>query len=562
MAGFQETLHKAATHLRGMTLSQRLAILLGVVLVAGSLAWMVQWAATPEYTPLLNQSFSPEDLATISSGLDTLGEPYRIVGSQVLVPASTNTSGLIARLQQANKLPADTSIGFEQLVAEANPWISQAENTRRWTLAMQTELEQVLSRFTGVRRANVFLNLNAQKATFSRFQPANTASVTLTMDGGAPVPRALALSAARLVAGAVRGLPVENVQVVDSTGRPALDWDDEVDGSLSSLARRQKQLERDTAAKIASQLDYIPDLKVNVQVVLDHTSSNSHETATSDGAVTRKRSYEEQRSDAQRGGQPGVQPNVGAAAVTSASGTQETRTESEQEFQPSIRDTQQSKPAGSVDKIFAAVSISRAYLEGVYRLNNPDADPPTETQIEETFLRQRDRIVRQITKLVYPPSAEQIAVDWHYGPVAIAAEQDSASEVIGAGVSLDLLRRYGPASGLGALALVALFLTMRMARSSVSGEAFGMELGLPKEAIEAAKRAAADIKQAPTASAAGGEPPPAAQPVGVAGDALFEGQEIDDETARVEKMLAQVSEMIEADGDLVAGMVEKWASSN
>ena len=559
MAGFQDTLRRAAAHLRGMTLSQRLAIVLGVVLVAGSLAWMVQWAASPEYVPLLHQTFSPEDLATVSSGLDALDEPYKIVGSQVLVRAAANQSGLIARLQQADKLPSDTSIGFEQLVAQSNPWISQAENTRRWTLAMQTELEQVLGRFSGVREANVFLNLNAQKATFSRFQPANTASVTLTMEGGAPVQRTLALSAARLVSGAVRGLPVQNVQVVDSSGRAALDWDDEADGSLSSLARRQKQLERDTAAKIASQLDFIPDLKVNVQVVLDHTASNSRETEATDGAPIRRRTYEEERSDGQRGGQPGVQPNVGASAVATSAGTRDIRNENEQEFQPSVKDTQQTKPAGSVDKVFAAVSVSRAYLEGVFRLNNADAGNPTETQIEETFLRQRDRIVRQITKLVYPPNSDQIAVDWHYGPMGAALEAAPAEAA--AGVPLEVLQRYGPAAALGALALFALFLTMRMARAPVSGEAFGLEIGLPKEAIEAAKRAARDIKETPHPRPGGAESAPAAQPVGMAGDALFEGQEIDDETARVERMLSQVSDMIKADGELVAGMVEKWATS-
>jgi flagellar biosynthesis/type III secretory pathway M-ring protein FliF/YscJ len=144
MASLQEVLSRATRHLGDMTLSQRLAIGLGVLLVAASLIWLAQWAASPEMVPLLNQSLTPEELAQVTSGLDAMGESYQIEGSQVCVRASANRQAVLASLQQAEKLPSDTAIGFAELVREANPWISGQENDRRWTVALQCELGRVL----------------------------------------------------------------------------------------------------------------------------------------------------------------------------------------------------------------------------------------------------------------------------------------------------------------------------------------------------------------------------------------------------------------------------------
>ena len=82
MASLQKTITQAVGQLRDMTVSQRLAILLGVALVAGSLVWLAQWAAQPEMVPLLDQSLGPENLALVQGGLDALGQKYRVEGSR------------------------------------------------------------------------------------------------------------------------------------------------------------------------------------------------------------------------------------------------------------------------------------------------------------------------------------------------------------------------------------------------------------------------------------------------------------------------------------------------
>jgi flagellar biosynthesis/type III secretory pathway M-ring protein FliF/YscJ len=557
MAGFQETISNAASHLRQMTLSQRVAIMMGVVLVAGSLAWMIQWAASPEMVPLLHQQLSAEDVAQVTAGLDMINEPYESDGSQVYVRASANRPNLLARLQIADKMPSDTSVGFAELVREANPWISQAENNRRWSLALQNELERVLTSFAGVKRANVFLNLGAPRAAFSRNQPESSASATITMRDGTSVPRNLAISAARLISGAVQALPLHNVEVLDSNGRAAIEWDAEEDGGVSDLARRQRQQESEIAKKILSQIDFIPDVKVNVQVVLNRTASTTNASDVKEGAKIEQTSFEEQSARQQRSGQPGVQPNVGVATGAGSGGDTMRREETSTSIQPSVQKTLQTTPAGGVEQSFAAISVSDQFLVSVFKRGNPDVEP-TEQQIEQVFERQKDRIAAQVAKLVFPPDVEQISMSWHYSAARDPVEPAAAVDVAG------MAGTYGPAAGLGALALVSLFLMMRMAKQNTDGQAFGMEIGLPKEAIDAARRAAGDVAAAEAAaerSGATAKSAAASIPFGTASEGLIEAPEVDAQVVEIGKMLEQVAAHANEDEDGVAVLIERWASN-
>lgn len=567
MASLPRMITDSARQLRDMSLSQRLAIAFGVLLVASSLVWLTQWAATPEMVPLLDQPLSAEDLSLVRGGLESIGQDHRVDGSRVLVPASANRQSLLALLQQSEKLPTDTSIGFAALVKESNPWISQEENNRRWTVAMKTELERVLRGMAGVKQASVFLNLNTRERGFSRETAAGSASVTLAMKGGEPVPRSLALAAARLVAGAVRGLPLRNVEVLDSSGRVALEWEAEDGESASGLRRLQAQQEHDIENKIQRLLDFDPKLRVKVQVVLDLTSRRTESSEPADGVPVSETTSETVTARNRGAGQPGVEPNVGVSA--GGSGSDETsRTETrEARYQPGVTTSSQATPAGGVQKIFAAINLSHSYLFGVLKRQQPDLQTATEEQIQQVFEKQKARIQNQVSKLVQPPETEQVAVDWYYDVSDPAPQVEEAGAVDS---SLDLARRYGPASALGLLALLALGLLMRVSRAGDRGEAFGLEIGLPKEAIEAARRAAQDLQsQSAAAPGRGGAAPSGAggaaatspamnAPTGLAAEGVLEAQELDEGMMQVNSMVEQVSKAVGEDSDSVAALLGSW----
>ncbi|MBW7904699.1 MAG: hypothetical protein LC135_08795 [Phycisphaerae bacterium] len=562
MAWFQDNMGRLSVQLRGLTVSQRVAIGLGAALVLASVFWLAQWAATPDMTPLLSQDLSGDDLARVTAGLDALGESYRTQGSRVLVRASANRQALLAQLQASEKLPTDTSVGFAALVAESNPWISQEENNKRWTVALQNEIRRVLRSFQGVRDAHVFLNLSATRRGFSRQEAQASASVTLFMQGGEPVTRALALNAARLVSGAVRGLPPQNVQVVDASGAVALDWDAEQPGTTTHLDRLRREQESRIRRMIEAQVAFDPQVRVSVRVELDPTAREKTTETPSEGVETSTSTRTREDVRTSRAEQPGLQANVGRAVGSSAGvDTRSSESESKSELRTGLEQKHERTAAGEIREIFAAINVSHSALAAIYRRANPGGDEPTREQIEQVFVAEKPKIINQVRKLVKPQEEDNVAVDWYYDEVA----QSSAAEAEAGSWPMQLLERHGAAGALALLALLAMGFMLRLARRS-DARAIAAEIGLPGEALSAARRAAAEA--APPA------PPPPAQegapariitdsqpPVTVAsGQPVIEAPEVDDATLQVRKMVEQIGDLLDRDADTVASLVEKWVS--
>lgn len=556
---------RIASQLRTLNLSQQIALLMGGALVAVSVLWLVSWAASPELVPLLDQDLSTEEMARIEAALARLNMQFQAVGGRILVSAGANRAVLMAHLQQDGSLPDDTSVGFAALVKEANPWISQAEHERRWNVALKHELELVLAQFEGVRSASVFLPLGGSQRTFSRNAPEMTASVTLVMEGGQPVARELALAAARQVAGAVRGLPLRNVQVLDANGMSAIDWESE-NAAMTALDRKRRAEELEVQRKIINQL---PDPKalVSARVELEERDQSLHSETPTKPVEVEVETTEETMARISGGGEPGVRPNVGVAASSRTADENTQRSTNKTRLQPAVTVKTEATPAGGVREIWAAVNISYSYLASIWRRSNPEGEP-TEADIDAIFEREKSRIVGQVSRLVKPQDDDHVYVSWYHDTFE-DLNQPAQAAVLDEAV--DIAKRYGPQSALGLLALVSLGLMLRMARRQNGAESFGLEIGLPQEALEAARQAARDAEAAGRRrTARGGKPGGSAErddgieaaldAVGQASvsEGVLVAQEVDEKTVQTHKMLNQVSQVIDVDAEATAALLEQW----
>ncbi len=580
MGSLQRVIAQLLDRLRDTNTSQKMALMLGGVLVAVSLLWLAQWAATPEMVPLLNQDLTSDELTAIQSELETLGQKSEVRGTRLYVQSGANRASLMAHLQQRDKMPSNTSSTFASLVAESDPWISQAENERRWTYALQQEIQQVLRQFQGVRDARVFLNLNTQRG-FSRRAARKSASVTLIMQQSGPVPRELGIAAARLVSGAVSGLRVQDVQVVDASGSPAVDWEAENDPA-DRLARTVVREERRYREKIRSQ---VPDPRalVDVQAEIETTARNTETEEPLKPVEVAVESIRETTTRIRRSEQPGVQPNTGVAVSGGGADEAHEKEESKTELTPGISRKQEQTPAGEVKAVTAAISLSYTYLANVFERANPDVESPTEEDIERVFGRERDRLLPQVAKLVKPQVEENVAVSWYYD-TAVVTPVESSPGILDE--TMGVVRSYGPQSVLALLAMMSLGVMLRMAKKSGAGEAFGLELGLSDEAIAAAQRAADDMgalaaeqrsagaaarargaavgSNIPMYGADGKLVPGTAEvmPQAAATEGMLVAQEVDAGMVQTRKMLDQICEMTEGDPEVVAGLVEQWIQRN
>lgn len=523
--------------------------------------WLAQWAATPERQPLLLQPLSAEETTAIQAGLDSLNQPYTLVNGQIMVPESTNRSGLIAQLQQMERMPGDVSMGFAELVKDANPWISEHDNLRRWNVALQSELNRILREFRGVKSANVVLPVIERTSGMSRAWAEPSGSVTITMKDGSSVPRDLAQAAARMVAGAVKGLSIRNVQVLDGNGRVALDWEEEESGGASSMFRLQKAKEREITSKIVNQLSFDPMVRVTTYVELEHSASQVSTHTPIEGVESEVERTEEETTRAAPAGQPGVEPNTGVGVAANPTGDMTRRETNRRALVTGAEERRQDTPRGAVRAIAASINVSHSFLASIFKRNNPEAEAPTEAQVNEVFAAQKPKIINQVRTLVVPSEEQQISVDWYYDSIELGPAPAEAGAVE---VSMDIAKRFGPASALVALALLSLGLVSRMARTSAVGEAFGLEVGLSKEEIEAARAANQRVNRAKENNdiePPGADPLPMPVAAAFAAEGMLEATEIDDALVQVNNMIDQMTKMVADDPEAIATVLEKWIDS-
>jgi flagellar biosynthesis/type III secretory pathway M-ring protein FliF/YscJ len=310
-----------------------------------------------------------------------------------------------------------------------------------------------------------------------------------------------------------------------------------------------------------------------VQVVLDRTARDLESSTPTDAVDISEQRETDETKRGRPSGEPGVKPNVGVVAGGGQLNESSLRESSKVEKAVGTTRKVERTPPGEIKEIFAAINVSHTYLEGVYRRNNPNAAGPTVDQIQTVFETEKTKIENQVTVLVKPQDVDHVRVDWYYD----AIEAGVVAEAGALETSFDTLRRFGPVAGLALLALFSLGLVMRMARRSDAGESFGLEIGLPQDAIAAAKKAAADIEEAARRPrrAAVGRAAVTAGAAGEAGEALaavsvptgeaavvegvLDGQEVDEGAVQVAHMLGQVTSMAEQDPEGIATLVERWA---
>src|SRR5262249_46712132 len=147
----------------------------------------------------------------------------------------------------------------------------------------------------------------------------------------------------------------------------------------------------------------------------------------SEGVKTEENITESRMERGKPGGQPGVEPNVGAVAASGSDVESSLSTSNDAKFEPGVTRTTTSSPARTVKQIYAAINISYSYLASVFKRSNPDAKEPTEADIQKVFDRFKSRIENQIAKLVLPADPKQVAVDWYYDAPAEEPTSQSSS---------------------------------------------------------------------------------------------------------------------------------------
>lgn len=542
------------SRLKVLNTSQRIAIGLCAVMVAASLLWLMQWSTQPDMVSLLSHDFSFPELDSAEQALKANGIPYKSLGSRIFVRASDRHNAL-RLLHSANALPEGSLYDMAAVVTDQNPFLAPDAREFAQNYAKGNELARIISTSPLVKSASVIINPRT-KRRLGGTSDVPTASIAVTLQPATEMSEGMVDGLAKLVSGAVAGLKPHNVYITDTATGRSFNLPHPDDVASFDVFSMEKKREAHLQSKVMGALAYIPGVRAHVTVEVD-TSKRVTQKLKHDSAQPKVESSQSSESGAAGGAaEPGVQANLGQSLTSGGSGQNSVTEESTVEnFEPKLSETETVEQIPfAIKDVTAAVGIPRSFIVGIYQAQFPTAEKPDDENPD--FVKIRDTVVERVRRSVErivmakDPAAIEVAVfpDMDWSPDGGTWSRTPAAGVVtqaGAEVfdPMAMVRGYGPQIGLSVLALISLFMMMRIVRSGPP---------LPRAAAETATRQVPLEDEPLLATGAGA--------VGKAGrsESLLVGRELDDDTLRYQELNEEVARLVEADPEGAAELIRRW----
>ncbi len=558
METIRRLLVQISAQLKLLSLSQRVAIGLCAVIVAGSLAWLVTWSSAPDRVQVLSQDMTYDELDKAEDALAGARIDYEVRGARVYVPAADRANAL-RLLNKAEALPQDTHIGFRELIADESPFRPSEENERRFQIALGNELAKVITSGSDVASARVFIQSETKRHLTG---PATvpTASVYVTMARGKQVTQADADGFARLISGAVPGLDAHRVEVIDGVTRRRYTPPDPENAWATDMLERVVKTEQHLLKKIHEHFAYIPGILAAVTVDLDHSKKHQQSYKYDDPRPETEESRKSSSRTNQAPAETGTNPNVGIGLGGAASAEGNEESEDKTKFYPGAPTeiVDSDVIPGTIVRATASINVPRSFFVSIFRNQpgNADKDPADGDPVFETLKKKELDLIRDaVMNIVQAESDEDVRVASYYdfdpatGELArmgggLAGLAGAADE----GDYVQLARNYGPEVGLAALAVFALLGLILMVRKSTR-----MAAAIPSPTYVPMEDE--DLMTGPDGMLrVGGS---------VVGDAdmpegMLLGHEVDDDTLRFKQLGEQVSRMVDDSPQVAADLLKRW----
>jgi flagellar M-ring protein FliF len=340
--------------------------------LAGFFVFVTTRLTAPDMA-LLYGNLDPGDSTQIVQKLEQMGVAYELGGdgTTIRVPAD---QVLKLRLEVAQDgLPSGGTIGYEIFDRDQPLGTTSFEQQVNRLRALEGELARTIRMIQQVGSARVHLVI-PERQLFATEQPKPTASIILTMKGGAVLEKSQVLAIQHLVAAAVPNLKVGDVSVIDSSGNLLAGGDSGDDGMGGGSADDMRlgyenRVRQSIEELLQRSLGYGKvRAEVTAELNFDRITTNS-ETFDPNGQVVRSTQTVDEKNnstDSQGSGQVTVannipNPNGAPAAATPPSTNNTARTEETVNYEISKQTEVHIQETGQVKKLSVAVLVDGTY---------------------------------------------------------------------------------------------------------------------------------------------------------------------------------------------------------
>lgn len=354
---FQETFKK-------LTLLQKASVAAAVAAVFISVIVIVYWANRPVYK-MLFAGLTPDDAAAVVEKLKAQNIQYKLEdgGAKISVPEKDVYETRIELAKDG--LPTGGGQGLE-LFDKSSFGMTEFMQNVNYQRALQGELSRTISSLKEIAEARVHLTIPKDRLFISDEDEAK-ASVIVKLREGQDLGREQVKAIASLVAGAVKGLTIKNVQIVDTSGRLLSEFLTDAAEPLMLTATQleyQRKVEKDLENKVNDILSSTlgdGNAVAKVTADIDFAKRDVKKEEYDPNPVLRSQQTSEINStntpDTPQG-VPGVQTNLAEPTVTPAGQKSEySKSDETQNFEIGKTVTVESKPYGTIKRITVAVVV-------------------------------------------------------------------------------------------------------------------------------------------------------------------------------------------------------------
>ncbi|MCZ6653299.1 MAG: hypothetical protein O7D91_09775, partial [Planctomycetota bacterium] len=181
MGFFDVQIQSIRRQLSGLETSQRVALGLCVIILAGAILMLTQWSLERQMVLLYADPMTPEQIESAERQLQSMGETYEIHADDIFVRPK-DQARLIMALNARNSGPTKLNITFEQLMKDKNTFASAQTTRNNYNYALGNELALMIRSWSKVSDALVRIAPSTRQTLRQRSNP--TASVQVSLVPG------------------------------------------------------------------------------------------------------------------------------------------------------------------------------------------------------------------------------------------------------------------------------------------------------------------------------------------------------------------------------------------
>ncbi len=472
--------------------------------------------------------------------LNAVGIDAKVVDGMIEVPNDSQYHAFLI-LTQNDLLGESPAAAMDRMLSNASPWETDKSRTDRMNTARAQVLGIILSKINRIKTADVMFD-PGQDGIGSRHVPASASVTVLTTSG--QVDSEMADAVASVVTGAIARIEIENVKVIDARTGRRIAVSDPNNTLPSDALEVKRDIEERKRHEIENILDYIPGVRVGVNVLMDSVASQrEHRREYEKEQLLESESREETSSrDMADAGEPGPRSNTGLSINgAGAAGKEQTSNKTESRFyesKPILLEKDTVHTGHQVKQINVAVNIPRSYFVSLYKQQNPEAEnEPTAADLTPLVQAELPTIEKKVQVLTLADVQGQVTADMVPDPpvLALAADTSSIVQLFDGG--------WASKGALSVLGLISLALMLKVYRNATRPETL------------------------PSIEELAGVPPSLPSDEELIGEAeeseaTMPGVELNEEDLQARRIAEQIGDLVRADPAEASRLLGKWVSAN